>query len=137
MKTFFVISNSNSFAYRSSTSPGMSSLTEDATLLITSASCDVKFKKSVRYDTRSSSEFLMSSGSTSCVNMTGHVFSDSMGSCSEEAAVEPESCELRVVVLNESGVGVRMSARCPEYGHILSAAETLLYRELLLDILGW
>lgn len=74
MKTFFVISNSKNLTYISSTSVGITSFTEGATLVITSASREVKLRKSVRYAIRSSSECLMRTGSTSWVKMAGQVF---------------------------------------------------------------
>lgn len=66
-------------------------LTDGPTFLMTLASYSVKFRKSVRYAIRSSREVLMSTGSTSCVKMTGH-FACPAVLC-EEGDVEPELCD--------------------------------------------
>ena len=104
----------------------MISLTAGPIFLITSESYEVKLRKSVRYATRSSREVLMSTGSTSCVKMTGHFGGPSSG-VSEVAGEEwwwsCDECD-GVVVRRESADelagGVFEPAARPEYGQILT-----------------
>lgn len=70
INTCLVMSNSNNFAYKSSTIFGMSPYTNGPTFLINSASCAWKLRKSRRYRTRSSRDVRSSSGSISWVIST-------------------------------------------------------------------
>jgi hypothetical protein len=97
---------------------------------MTSESCEVKFRKSVRYAIRSSSDVLSSRSSTSCVKMTGHL-GVSDGS-SEDGAVDGEWCEcseycVGVAVRIEDAALVAGDLRVVdefEYGQIRSIAGT-------------
>lgn len=107
----------------------MISLTDGATRLIISASCEVKLRKSVRYATRSSREFLISTRSTSCVKMTGHF---EISGCSEDTAVDSRSRSESVSVLAWNGEdaeevlsGEDVREVRAECGHIFSRVEGL------------
>lgn len=76
--------------------PGITALTCGEIAVITSESRDVKFTKSVRYATRSSKEFLSSTGSISCVNAGQLLAEEALDSDCRSA--EDESVVVGVVV---------------------------------------
>lgn len=96
---------------------GITAFTCGAIDVITSESRDVKFTKSVRYAIRSSREFLMSTGSISCMN-AGQLLADEVLDC---GGTEDDSV-VGVVVRSEALSREGRSAAAPYWakGHVLS-----------------